>query len=77
MLFQQVDEKKMAGSSNAPYKWSTHKIALTYIAAHSVTNGGKDDILRDDNISNVVRLLNEKSHFVKAIVTDTNVRFFF
>jgi len=67
----------MAGSSNAPYKWTTHKIALTYIAAHSVTNGGKDDILKEDNIANVVRLLNEKSHFARAMVTDTDVRNFF
>ena len=67
----------MAGSSNAPYRWTTHRIAITYIVAHSVSNGGKDDILREDNIANVVRPLNEKSHFARAMVTDTDVRFFF
>ena len=67
----------MAGSSNTPYRWSTHKIAITYIVAHSVSNGGKDDILRDDNIANVVRLLNKKYHFTRAMVTDTDVRVFF
>ena len=77
MLFQQVDEKRIAGSSNAPYRWSTHKITVIYIVAHSVSNGGNDDILKEDNIANVVHLLNEKSQFVRAIVTDTDVRIFF
>ena len=54
-----------------------HKIAITYIVAHSVSNRRKDDILREDNIANVVRLLNEKSQFAMAMVTDTDVKAFF
>ena len=76
IIINRLTKKKMARSSNAPYRWTTHKIAITYIVAHTVSNGGKDDILREDNIANVVCLLNKKSQFARSMVTDTDVRVF-
>jgi hypothetical protein len=51
----------MSEPSHAPYRWTTHKVTSAYIVAYSVSNRGKDDILTEDNINNVVCLLNEKS----------------
>jgi hypothetical protein len=43
----------MVGPSNAPYMWTIHKIALTYVVAQSASDFGNDDILREDNIHNI------------------------
>jgi hypothetical protein len=63
----------MVGPSHASYRWITHKITLSYV--HS--NRGNDDILREDNITNIVHLLNEKSQFARSMVTDNDVRVLF
>jgi hypothetical protein len=62
--------------SHALYRWTTHKITLAYIVTQSVSNFGNDDILREDNMNNVVRLLNKKSQFAGTLVTDHDVMFF-
>jgi hypothetical protein len=65
----------MVGPSHASYRWITHKITLSYIDVHS--NRGNDDILREDNITNIVHLLNEKAQFARSMVTDNDVRVLF
>jgi hypothetical protein len=65
----------MVGPSHTPYRRITHKITLSYIVIHS--NRGNDDIPREDNITNVVHLLNEKSQFTRPMVNDNDVRVLF
>jgi hypothetical protein len=67
----------MDGHSYAPYRWTSHKITLTYLVAQSVSNFGKEDILRQDNMQNVVCVLNKKSQFAMSPVTDNDVTTFF
>jgi hypothetical protein len=57
-------------------RWKTHKTSLAYIVAQVVSNFDNNDILREDNIPNIVHLLNNKSQFVRTPVTDHDVRFF-
>jgi hypothetical protein len=66
----------MVGPSHAPYRWATHKITLAYIVVQFVSNFGKDDIIREDNIHNGVQLLNEKSQFTRGSITDNHVKAF-
>jgi hypothetical protein len=62
---------------HAPYRWTTLKIALACNVAQHVANIGEYYILREDNISNVVGLLNEEKEFARMPVTDHDVRSFF
>jgi hypothetical protein len=65
-------------TSHAPYRWTTLKIALAYNVAQHVSNFGERYILREDNISNVVCLLNEEKEFARTkSVTNHDVRAFF
>jgi hypothetical protein len=56
------------------YRWTTHKTAMAYIVSQVVSIFDNNDILREDKIPNIVRLLNNKSQFVRTPIT--NVRFF-
>jgi hypothetical protein len=67
----------MDGHSYEPYRWTPHKITLAYLVAQSVSNFVKEDILRQDNMHNVVRVLNKKSQFAMSPVTDNDVMTFF
>jgi hypothetical protein len=67
----------MVGRSRALYRWTTHNITLAYIVVQFVSNFGKGDKLREDNIHNGVRLLNEKSQFTRGSITDNHVEAFF
>jgi hypothetical protein len=67
----------MVGRSRALYRWTTHNITLADIVVQFVSNFGKGDKLREDNIHNGVHLLNEKSQFTRGSVTDNNVGAFF
>jgi hypothetical protein len=60
--------------SHTSYRWTTFKIILSYDVTQRASNFGAPYILREDNISNVVRLLNEKKDFARMkSVTDHDV----
>jgi hypothetical protein len=64
--------------SHASYRWTTHKIALAYNVAQNVSNFREYNILRKDNINNVMCLLNEEKEFAKTKpMTNYDVRVFF
>jgi hypothetical protein len=66
----------MVEPSHTKYRWTTHKTTLAYIVTQYVSNFGNDDILREDNIHNVVCIVNEKSQIARAQVTNNYVRIF-